>query len=132
MYVRHETSYDAFFADADRIYKMALERKYPNYTTFYSPVPHSFAPSIQRDFPEVENTLLMQGPVNNSVITYRSKDDEVKSFEEDFILFADSAFFSFFDVRLLQGDKKTALAFADQVIISQSTASSRTACRAAF
>ncbi|MEJ0056198.1 MAG: ABC transporter permease [Bacteroidota bacterium] len=28
LYVRHEVSYDTFFSDADRIYKMVLERKY--------------------------------------------------------------------------------------------------------
>jgi len=122
LYVRHEVSYDTFFPNADRIYKMVLERKYPNHSTFYSPIPHSFAPSVQKDFPEVENTLLMQGPNKNSVVTYRPGNSEIKSFEEDFVLFADSNFFSFFDVNLIKGDKKTALSAANQIIISKSTA----------
>jgi len=37
-YVRHELSYDKFFPGADRIYKMVLERKYPNHATHYSAI----------------------------------------------------------------------------------------------
>jgi putative ABC transport system permease protein len=122
LYVKHEASYDTFFTNADRIYKMVLERKYPNHSTFYSPIPHSFAPSVQRDFPEVESTLLMGGPVKNAVVNYRPGNSDIKSFEEDFIVFADSNFFSFFDITLIKGDKRTALAAADQIIISQATA----------
>lgn len=121
-YVRHELSYDKFFADADRIYKMVLERKYPNHVTHYSVIPHSFAKAMQQDFPEVETTLHLFGPNKNSVITYKVKDAEIKSFEEDYFLQADSSFFKFFDVALVKGDKSTALAFPNQVIISQSTA----------
>src|SRR6267154_3078031 len=51
-YVRHELSYDKFFPGADRIYKMVLERKYPNHVTYYSAIPHSFAKAMQQDFPE--------------------------------------------------------------------------------
>ncbi len=122
LYVRHELSYDKFFGNADRIYKMVLERKYPNHSTFYSPIPHSFAPTVQHDFPEVESTLLMQGPGRNVVITYQGSGTDIKSFEEDYALFADSGFFSFFDVKLVKGDKKTAMASANQVLLSEKTA----------
>ena len=58
MFVAHEFSYDNFHKHADRIYKIALERKYPNHITNYSVVPHSFADVISRDFPEVRNTFI--------------------------------------------------------------------------
>ncbi|NOT75022.1 MAG: FtsX-like permease family protein [Cyclobacteriaceae bacterium] len=122
LYVKHETSYDKFYADSDRIYKMVLERKYPNHVTYFSPIPHSFAPAVQRDYPEVESTLIMQGPNQNVAISYRPLEGETKSFEEDFFLFADSSFFSFFDMNLIKGDKRTALSAADQVIVSRSSA----------
>jgi putative ABC transport system permease protein len=122
MYVQHEFSYDTFFPDADRIYKLVLERKYPNHSTHYSVVPHSFAKAMQQDFPEVESTLHLFGPNKNAVITYKVSDTEIKSFDENFCLEADTTFFSFFDLELIKGDKKTALATANQVIISESIA----------
>jgi putative ABC transport system permease protein len=121
-YVRHELSYDNFFPAADRIYKVVLERKYPNHVTHYSVIPHSFAKAMQQDFPEVEGTLHLFGPNKNSVITYKVNDTEIKSFEENYFLQSDSSFFAFFDIDLLKGDKSTALAQPNQVIVSVRTA----------
>lgn len=122
LYVKHELSYDKFFPNADRIYKLVLERKYPNHSTFFSIVPHSYAGTMQRDFPEVENNLHMLGPNPNTLVSYKVDGQETKAFEENFFFFADTSFFSFFDVPLLKGDKKTALVSPNQLIISQSTA----------
>lgn len=123
LYVKHEISYDKFFPNADRIYKLVLERKYPNHSTFFSIVPHSYAGTMQRDFPEVENNLHMLGPNQNTLVNYKVDDRETKSFEENFLFFADTSFFSFFDIPLIKGDKRTALLSPNQVIVSQSTAS---------
>ena len=122
LYVKHELSYDDFFANGDRIYKMALERKYPNHKTFYSVVPHSFAKAIQQDFPEVENVLHLFGPNKGAVIKYKASETEIKSFEEDYFLQADSSFFKFFDLDLIKGNKETSLALPNQVIISETIA----------
>jgi putative ABC transport system permease protein len=119
-YVKHELSYDTFFPQGDRVYKMALERKYPNHKTFYSVVPHSFAKSMQQDFPEVENVLQLFGPNKDAVVKYKVSDAEIKSFEEDYFLQTDSSFFKFFDLDLIKGNKETALALPNQVIISES------------
>ena len=51
MFVMNEFSYDKFHSKADRIYKVSLERKYPNHSTNYAIIPHSFADVMGRDFP---------------------------------------------------------------------------------
>lgn len=122
LYVQYETSYDTFLPNADRIFKLGLERKYPNHSTFYAVVPHSYAPTMQKDFPEVENTLHLLGPNNGVVINYEAPGQELKSFEEDNFYFTDSSFFSFFDIPLIKGDRKTALAANNQIVISRATA----------
>ena len=122
LYVKHEISYDTFFPNAGRIYKMGLERKYPNHSTFFALVPHSYAGTIQRDFPEVENTLQLLGPNQDMLVNYKISENETKTFEEDYFLFADSSFFSFFDINLFKGDKRTALTIPNQVIVSRTTA----------
>lgn len=122
VYVKHELSYDKFFSDADRTYKLVLERKYPNHVTHYSVVPHSFAKAMQQDFPEVETTLHLFGPNKNAVITYKVNDSEIKSFDDNFLIEADSTFFKFFDVDFVKGDKQSALSLPNQAIISEKMA----------
>jgi len=122
LYVRHETSYDAFVPGGDRIFKIGLERKYPNHSTFYAAIPDGYAGVIQRDFPEVESTLHLLGPNNGTPISYAVSGKDPITFEEDNIYFADSTFFNFFPVELLKGNRKTALAAPNQVIISQDVA----------
>jgi putative ABC transport system permease protein len=122
LYVKHELSYDKFNPKADCIFKMILERKYPNHATLYSIIPHSYAEACQRDLPEVQNTLRLSGPFNKVNVTYKAGPTEQKLFEENGVTFADTSFFSFFNVRLIKGDRKTALAQARQVIVTESTA----------
>jgi putative ABC transport system permease protein len=122
LYVKHELSYDKFNTKADRIYKMVLERKYPNHSTLYSLIPHSFATVAAKDLPEVQNTLRLGGPFNNTLVTYRASETDIRSFEEDNILLADTSFFSFFDIKLLKGDPKKVLAEANQMVITEATA----------
>jgi putative ABC transport system permease protein len=122
LYVQNEMSYDKFFPKADRIYKVALERIYPEHRTFYAVVPHSFADVIKKDFPEVENALLVNGPLNRTLITYKSSASEIKSFEEYHVIFADSSFFDFFDLELVRGDKRTALTKPKQIVVTEATA----------
>ena len=122
LYVQHETSYDKFFTKSDRIYKVALERIYPEHVTFYAVIPHSFAYAIKKDFPEVENTLLINGPFNRTMINYKVSESETKSFEENHFMMADSTFFDFFDIELTNGNKKTALSKPRTIVITEETA----------
>ena len=122
LYVRHETSYDNFVPDRDRIFKLGLERKYPNHATFYAAIPDGYAAAMRRDFPEVESTLHLLGPNNDVPLTYEVPGQEKKTFEEDNIYLGDSTFFSFFPVTLIKGDPATALAVPNQVIINQAVA----------
>lgn len=122
LYVRNEMSYDSFFPKGDRIYKVALERIYPEHRTFYALIPHSFVPAMKKDFPEVENALVVQGPIGNVMVSYRYGATEMKSFEEGHFLVSDSTFFDFFDLELVKGDRNTMLSKPKQVMITESTA----------
>jgi putative ABC transport system permease protein len=123
LYVNYELSYDKFFPDAERIYKLVTERKYPSHTTYYSGAPASWAKVIEQDFPEVEKAIrLFGGPYQQFAITVNTSDHEVKTFEERFYFQADSSFFDFFKIDLIKGNKKTALSRPHQVILSQTTA----------
>jgi putative ABC transport system permease protein len=122
MFVMDEFSYDSFHGNRDRIYKLALERKYPNHSTNYAVVPHSFADAIQQDFPEVETVVKMGGPFNNTGVTYKNERGEEKLFEENFIMAADSNFFNVFSIKILQGDAEKALLKPSDIVLTEETA----------
>lgn len=122
LFVADEFSYDHFHEKSGRIYKVALERKYPNHSTYYAIIPHSYADVMQQDFPEVESVLHMGGPFNNVVVNYTNAKNEVKQFEENFIMAADSNFFDLFSIKLLRGDAKSALTNLSDVVVTEATA----------
>lgn len=121
LYVQHEFSYDKFFQDHERIYRMVLERKYPNHSTYYAIIPHSFEGIINKEFPEVEATTNVFG-FNNFTLSYKNERDEVKQFDEEFVLASDTSFLRMFSFTLLKGDRNTALAQANEIVITQALA----------
>lgn len=121
LFVVDELSYDDFHANGDRLFKIALERKYPNHITNYAIIPHSYADVIQRDFPEVEATVKLAGP-NPSIVNYTNEQQEVKQFEEEFVMAADSNFFEVFSIKLLKGDPKKVLSKISDLVVTEETA----------
>jgi putative ABC transport system permease protein len=122
LFVTNEFSYDNFHPNAERIYRVTLERKYPNHSTFYAIIPHSYAEVIPTDFPEVKQTIKMGGPFNGVLVSYKDSRNEEKKFEEDFVMAADSNFFKFFNIKLLKGDPEKSLLNLRDVVISEKTA----------
>lgn len=121
LYIQHEFSYDRFFQDQERIYRMVLERKYPTHSTFYAIIPSSFESIVSKEFPEVEATTNVFG-FNNFTLSYKSERDEVKEFNEEFVLASDISFLRMFSFTLLKGDRSTALAQANEIVITQAMA----------
>ncbi len=121
LFVQNEFSYDSFFKDGDRIYRMVLERKYPNHATNYSVVPHSFAAVAAKDFPEIELASVVGGfPDFN--LSYKDARDEVKQFDERFTLISDSTFLKMFSFQLIKGNAATVLSSANEIIMTEETA----------
>src|SRR5687768_13081542 len=56
LFIKSELGYDAFHSKADRIYRVALERKYPERSTHYSFIPGTIGEAIRTEFPEVEES----------------------------------------------------------------------------
>lgn len=121
MYVTDEFSYDKFHTKADQIYKVALERKYPNHSTYYAVIPHSYADVLPQDFPAVSEVVRMSDVINNVVVRYQANGEE-KQFEEDFLMAADSNFFHVFSIPVLKGDPQKALLNNTDIVFTESTA----------
>jgi putative ABC transport system permease protein len=118
IYVQDEWSFDRRHEKGDRVYRMALERKYPGRSRHYATIPQSFGEAAKAEFPEVEDycrLFFFQGA--NMVIKQGSQ-----LFEENELMWADSSFFDFFGVPLLHGDPKSVLTKPNTVVLTESQA----------
>jgi len=116
--VKDETGYDKFWKDHQQVYRVALERIYPDHINKYAIIPDGFAEVFKNEIPEVEDaTRLFAGGNFASTIHL---DEDV--YEEKLIAFADSNFFEIFPVPLLTGDVNTALYKTNGVVLSEDIA----------
>lgn len=122
LYVQHEFSYDRFFQDHERIYRMVLERKYPTHSTYYAIIPNSFESIINKEFPEVEASTNVYA-FNNFTLSYKNEQEEVNEFDEEFVLASDTSFLQVFSFPLLKGNRNTALGQANEIVVTQALAS---------
>ncbi len=119
LYVYDEVSYDKFFEDGERIYRVALERNYPDHTRYFSSSSVMVAPTLLANYPDVEQATRLHRLffVPQVVVTVGDQ-----SFQESKFLFADSNFFDVFSFRFLEGDPITALDAANKVVLTDKTA----------
>jgi len=115
MYVDYESSYDHF--QDDNVYRMWINRVYPEREVNYPYAPHSFGPQLVEDFPEVIAQGRAFRPFNPSTVRIGDR-----SFLEDKIVIADSTFLQVMNIPLLVGDPLTALDETNALVLSESTA----------
>lgn len=119
LYVVDEMSYDKFFNNSDRIYRVALERVYPTNTRYFGSSPVNLAPTLLENYPEVEEAgrlhkLFFQNEISVTI--------NEKTFIEKNYLFADDNFFKVFSFDFLEGSPESVLDGFNKVVITESTA----------
>ncbi len=119
LYVYDELSYDRFVTDGDRIYRVALERVYPDHTRAFASSPVTLAPTLLENYPDVEAATRLHRLFFSPTAVVTVGD---RSFEESTYLFADSNFFKVFPMPFLEGEPAGALSAEEKVILTYSTA----------
>ncbi|MEZ4903227.1 MAG: ABC transporter permease [Spirosomataceae bacterium] len=119
LYVTDEMSYDRFWPQGEQVYRMALERKYPNRSTKYAIIPASYAQSVKKEIPEIEQSTRIFNFNGDNATLLRINNEIV---EEKHFLFADSTFFDVFKIPMLLGQAQKALNRPNTVVITQRTA----------
>lgn len=116
LYVQDELSYESHFTKAERIVRVAGEIEHEGQVNKFALSAPILAPTLQKDYPELEHVtqLLHTG---KQTIWYKGK-----SFNEDKLLFADSAFFEVFDYEFLAGNPATALDAPRTIVLSEQMA----------
>ncbi|NBB19896.1 FtsX-like permease family protein [Runella sp. CRIBMP] len=119
LYVADELNFDRFWPQGERIYRMALERKYPDRSTKYAIIPASYAQSVRKEIPEIEQSIRVFNFNGEGATLLRHNN---KTLEERAFLFADSAFFQVFQIPLLEGAPTKVLSRPNTVVLTQRTA----------
>ncbi len=115
-YVWHETNYDTFHKDGDRLYRVAYHINFSNEMTLAA-IPPAFATQLEENFPEME-TFARMYPRDVSVTVV----DTDKQFEIEQAYFADSTITDVFDFDFIHGDEATALDRPFSVVLTDKIA----------
>jgi putative ABC transport system permease protein len=115
IYIWHETGFDRFHQNADRIARVTWEYNFGDAETKTATTGTRVGPEFQRRFPEVVAYVrLLKYP---RVVSYGAQ-----QFDEKAFLYADSAFFSLFSFPLLKGNPKSVLDAPNKMVMTESAA----------
>jgi putative ABC transport system permease protein len=125
LYVKDELSYDHYHKNYNEIYRVLHAFRSPaGKKNTPPPAPAEFqvwgcapvGPALKADFPEVTKVTQFTSPVT-LLMEYGDK-----RFQENTLLFADSATFDIFSWKLLSGNRETALKAPNSIVLTQTMA----------
>ncbi len=118
LFVKDELSFDKFVPNKENIYRVALERIYPDHVSFYAIIPDSYSEVFAEEIKGVEESTRLFGLGDANVLEVGDQ-----KFEERYIAAADSNFFRVFDFEILQGGTpQEALSKPNMVVLAEKAA----------
>ena len=113
-----ELSFDAFQEDIEHVYRMDFSGTINGNSFITCLAGPATAEAMIRDFPEVTDALRLRS-IGDRLI---KRKDEVETFKEGKVVYAEKNFFQFFDIPLIIGNPETALEKPRSIAISESAA----------
>ena len=111
-YVYSELNYDNYSPDANHIYRVQLTTIGNGDAPVYPNVDYGVGEGMKSAYPEIKSFTRIS-PAGAYFIKY-----ENRQFKEDRVAFADSNFFPFFSIPLIDGNVATALVEPNSIVIS--------------
>ncbi|MBI1343811.1 MAG: FtsX-like permease family protein [Terrimonas sp.] len=117
LYVKDELSYDRFFKNADRIYRINSDLRFGGGDLHMTQTSDMMGELLKKDYPQVEEYTRI----------YTSNGDKLIKKGNDFIdethvAHVDSTFFTVFSLPAIEGDIRTALNEPNSVVLTESAA----------
>jgi putative ABC transport system permease protein len=113
-YVYYQFSFDGFYKDNDRIYLTKVKMEVKDQDDQVSAIATSgIGVSLKEEMPELESVVRVSYP-EDKIMFYNHQNYVLES-----SIYADSAFFDVFSLKLIEGDKKTALAKPFQIVLTE-------------
>lgn len=116
LYVRHETTFDSFHQNADRIYRVTNVYERANGINSWVRTPPALAPAIAENFPGIARVTRMR---HADEYIFRVED---KAFRVDNGMYADSLFLDMFSFELTKGNRSNALDEPNSILLSEALA----------
>jgi len=120
LYVRDEINYDRYHPGTENIYRIYWQSGNPQTRT-----PHPMAQALVHDFPEVVSAVTLSpiwGPgLTRQSFSIRNLEKDIRYNEKD-ILSVDSTFFDVFPLKIIKGNRNTALRTPGKLMLSESAA----------
>ena len=120
MYVADELSYDRFFKDTNRIYRVNIDGKMGNNQFVVGHTGPPVGLALKNNFPQVESYTRMYLP-GDEIIHYENNGQK-NSVTEKSLLAVDSNFLKFFNYPLVAGDASTCLNGINSVVLTEKAA----------
>ena len=117
LYVLDELSYDRFYPEAQRIYRVDADIKFGGNQLKLCVSSDPMGPTLKKDYPQVEEYTRIYSSEGDKLV--KKGNDYL---DEDKIVYADSTFFKIFPQPVLSGDTKNALDEPNTVVISETVA----------
>src|SRR3569623_259387 len=120
MYVKDEMSYDRFFNDANRIYRVNTHEKLGNdeFTAGHTAPPIGMA--LLSSTPEIESYTRIYKP--GDAIVHYTGNGQKNSITEKSLLSVDSNFLQFFNYPLIEGNSATCLHGPNSIVLTERAA----------
>ncbi|MBW6490358.1 MAG: ABC transporter permease [Lentimicrobium sp.] len=118
MYVQHELSFDRHLSKLDRLYRVVEIQNEPGVGEQHVAITMGpLAKAMKDDFPQVINAVRFMPVFNVSLIKYNDK-----SFNEQYLFYADPSAIEMFDIEIVHGNPAQVLAEPRTVLVSEKSA----------
>lgn len=116
IWVGHELSYDRFFKNADRIYRVESLINLSGDPSVWEITPAPVAKSLIIDFPEVQDAVVLQRGYQSAIKTGD------KLFPAENLYYTNHSYFNIFTPEVIYGESSTMLDGPDEIVLSRNTA----------
>ena len=113
--IQFDLSYDRFFDNADRLYRVAIRSNAPDEVGYSLTTPHILSEALKTNIPEIEGAGIIQRSRSAVFQT------ETESFTEDGF-FADENFFQMFSFDMIRGNRSEALTAPNSIVLTDDLA----------
>ena len=117
IHIRYELSFDRFHENADRIYRVVLERTRPDRTRFWGWNTPQVSEAMVSDYPEVIKRVRILTETGPTQLKH-----EGFGMLERKVLYTDPEFFEMFTIPVIKGDELTLFKEPDAIVLTQEAA----------